>query len=98
MELHNELKKLLNYDFEQVINIGCPEGYYAVGLAMNLPKAEIHAFDISGDNSTYCCPEVAKELSQKLSIDVDLLNGNYPTKQEDRDLIINNTRALFDND
>lgn len=50
MELHNELKNLLNYDFEQVINIGCAEGYYAVGLAMNLPKAEIHAFDIDSES------------------------------------------------
>ena len=74
------------------------EGIWKITCKKISSGIEIHAFDISGDNVTYWCPEVAKELSQKLSIDVDLLNGNYPTEQEDRDLIINNTRALFDND
>ena len=59
---------------------------------------EIHAFDITGDPTTYWCPEVAKELSEKLSIGLDLLNGNYPTEQDDRDSIVVNTRALFDNE
>ena len=29
-----------------VVNIGCAEGYYAVGLAMRLPSARVHAIDI----------------------------------------------------
>lgn len=74
------------------------EGIWKITCKKISSGIEIHAFDISGDHTTYWCPEVAKELSQKLSIDVDLLNANYPTEQEDRDLIINNTRALFDND
>ena len=73
------------------------EGIWKITCKKISSGIEIHAFDISGDNTTYWCPEVAKELSQKLSIDVDLLNGNYPTEEENRDLIINNARALFDN-
>ncbi len=30
-----------------VIDVGCAEGYYAVGLARRMPEATIHAFDIS---------------------------------------------------
>ena len=32
--------------YRTVINAGCAEGYYAVGLARRLPGAAIHAFDI----------------------------------------------------
>jgi SAM-dependent methyltransferase len=30
----------------RVINVGCAEGYYAVGMGMRLPSATIHAIDV----------------------------------------------------
>jgi hypothetical protein len=58
---------------------------------------ELHAFDISGDSTTYWCPETAKELARKISLDRDLLNGNFPIEQSERDEIISSTRAIFNN-
>ena len=58
---------------------------------------ELHAFDISGDSTTYWCPETAKELAVKISLDRDWLNGNFPIEQSERDEIISSTRAIFNN-
>lgn len=43
---------------EVVLNIGCAEGWYAVGLARLLPAAEIHAFDID-PTARGLCAEMA---------------------------------------
>ena len=48
---------------QQVINVGCAEGYYAVGLARLLPTAAILAFDI----------DIA---AQRLCATAAALNGN----------------------
>ena len=37
-----------------VINVGCAEGYYAVGLARLLPRATVYAFDIASDACAIC--------------------------------------------
>jgi hypothetical protein len=56
---------------------------------------ELHAFDISGDSTTYWCPETAKELAEKISLDCDWLNGNFPIEQSERDEIITSIRGRF---
>lgn len=45
-ELHGELAALAESPPETVIDIGCAEGYYAVGLARLMPGVTVHAFDI----------------------------------------------------
>jgi hypothetical protein len=37
-----------------VVNVGCAEGYYAVGLARLLPRARVYAFDILADARDIC--------------------------------------------
>ncbi len=37
-----------------VVNVGCAEGYYAVGLARMLPRATVHAFDIAPKACDIC--------------------------------------------
>ena len=44
-ELHGCLERFLRKDYRCVVNIGCGEGYYAVGLALRLPRARVYAFD-----------------------------------------------------
>jgi hypothetical protein len=45
-EVHSLLEELIASSPARIINVGCAEGYYAVGLALRLPNAEVHAFDI----------------------------------------------------
>jgi hypothetical protein len=46
-ELHSHVAAAAETRPRRVINIGCAEGYYAVGLALALPDAEILAYDLS---------------------------------------------------
>ena len=43
--LHPVLASVLQRPYDNVINIGCAEGYYAVGLAQRLPGVPVIAFD-----------------------------------------------------
>lgn len=44
-ELHPDLMKFVDEGIDTVVDIGCAEGYYAVGLARLMPHAIVHAFD-----------------------------------------------------
>lgn len=53
-----------------VINVGCAEGYYAVGMATRLPNATVFGIDID-DKSLELC----KQLAKKNDTQVTTLNG-----------------------
>lgn len=44
-ELHVALTALFANDYDTVVDIGSAEGYYAVGLALRLPRAAVYAYD-----------------------------------------------------
>ncbi len=46
LEIQPAVAASLARGYERVVNVGCGEGYYAVGYALRLPAAEIHAFDL----------------------------------------------------
>jgi SAM-dependent methyltransferase len=45
-ELHPHIEALTARGVDCVIDVGCAEGYYAVGLARLLPQAAVYAFDL----------------------------------------------------
>ncbi|MEX2628338.1 MAG: class I SAM-dependent methyltransferase [Tistlia sp.] len=45
VELHGLLAGLAERDFEVIVDVGCAEGYYAVGLARAFPSARVVAVD-----------------------------------------------------
>jgi hypothetical protein len=53
-ELHEELERLLSRPFRNIVNIGCADGYYAVGLALRLPQARVLAYETLPHNRRYC--------------------------------------------
>ena len=57
-ELHPHLLAFAREDVEAVIDVGCAEGYYAVGLARLMPQATVHAFDID-EAARAACAELA---------------------------------------
>jgi predicted O-methyltransferase YrrM len=40
--------------YRRVVNVGCAEGYYAVGLALALKEARVHALDRSARSQKIC--------------------------------------------
>lgn len=59
-ELHKAVEKAVARKPDVVINVGCAEGFYAIGLARRLPKARVHAFDISSEAQAACASAAAE--------------------------------------
>lgn len=53
-ELHPVLEEMLANQHTAIVDIGCAEGYYAVGLGLRVADADIYAFDISADARMLC--------------------------------------------
>lgn len=58
-ELHPHLSALAS-EVDCVIDVGCAEGYYAVGLARLIPLAQVFAFDISEAARRQCAELAAR--------------------------------------
>jgi SAM-dependent methyltransferase len=53
-ELHDAIYQLAGRGYERVVNIGCGEGYYAVGLARLLPNVHVLALDSAPSAQAFC--------------------------------------------
>jgi len=58
-ELNQTFETLGEINYSCIVDIGCAEGYYAVGLASHFKSANIFAFDID-ENAQKLCKEMAK--------------------------------------
>ena len=57
-ELHCILERIIETDYREIVNIGCGEGYYAIGLALRLPGTRVYAFD-TDRWARYLCRQMA---------------------------------------
>jgi hypothetical protein len=90
-ELREVLLKAIERAPSIVINVGCAEGYYAVGLARLLPNATIYAFDIDS-RARAICSRAAEENGVSSRVVIDGLctaeDLSKITKHPDRTLIV----------
>ncbi|MDE0809536.1 MAG: hypothetical protein OSB69_09430 [Alphaproteobacteria bacterium] len=59
-ELHPVIDHIRARGYPNVVNIGCAEGYYAVGLARLLPNSRVWAYD-TDENARKICASVAEQ-------------------------------------
>jgi hypothetical protein len=71
-ELHQILEEICLNDYSEIVDVGCAEGYYAVGLAMRLPKAKVFAFDTDDDAIRLC-----KQMAQMNKVAERLIIGSF---------------------
>lgn len=45
-ELHSTFEEIISTNYTQILDVGCAEGYYAVGLALRMPNVKVVAYDI----------------------------------------------------
>jgi precorrin-6B methylase 2 len=57
-ELHPHLAALASGGIDCVIDVGCAEGYYAVGLARLMPEVTVYAYDIE-EKARIICADLA---------------------------------------
>lgn len=53
-ELWDIIEDFKKNKYTEIIDVGCAEGYYAVGLGINIPEATIYAYDISKKARLLC--------------------------------------------
>lgn len=76
--LQPAVERAIARDYGSVINIGCAEGYYAVGLARRLPTAKISAFDIDA-KARQACAELARKngVGDRIAIDAGFTHADF---------------------
>jgi len=53
-ELHDYFHLTFTKSYEIILDIGCAEGYYAIGLAKRFPGTSVYAYDIDGEARNLC--------------------------------------------
>jgi hypothetical protein len=54
MQLHSIIHRIMGTSYSDILNIGCAEGYYAVGLAVKMPQTIVHCFDSNEKDLDFC--------------------------------------------
>ncbi len=52
--LHPFIERAVRSGYEVVLNVGCAEGYYAVGMARRMPAVRVRAFDLDARAREAC--------------------------------------------
>jgi hypothetical protein len=76
LELHEVIESRKAEDYNVILDIGCAEGYYAVGLARRL-RVPVHAFDTEFRERNYCWKMAVENRVERL---VDLYGWCSPTR------------------
>ena len=69
--LHEFIEKAISNNYSAILNIGCAEGYYAVGMARRMPNTQIMAFDLNAK-----AQEICNALAQKNGVSDRVKVGN----------------------
>lgn len=88
-ELQPAIDAAVERGYERIIDIGCAEGYYAVGLAQRLQQAEVFAFDID-DNAQQLCRQMADRngVGHRVHIDAECTHTDLEALVTQRTLVI----------
>ena len=66
-ELHDVLRQLVEARYDVIINIGCAEGYYAVGMKRLCPQARVLAYD-TNPAAQKACGDVATRNGVEIEV------------------------------
>lgn len=53
-ELHPVIGAVLKRRHKLIVDVGCAEGYYAIGLALHVPESRVYAYDIDPQARMLC--------------------------------------------
>lgn len=59
LEIAPIIERIIKSSYSVIVDVGCAEGYYAVGLAICCPKAHIYAFD-AGLEARQACQQLSE--------------------------------------
>jgi hypothetical protein len=85
------LEEAMSASYATILNIGCAEGYYAVGFARRLPDARIWAFDLDANARAVC-----QSLAEKNGVASRVTIGGLFRPADFRDYAHGRTLVLCD--
>jgi hypothetical protein len=53
-ELRGIIERVCSTGYSDIVDVGCAEGYYAVGLALRMPNAKVYAYDVDEEAIRLC--------------------------------------------
>lgn len=71
------IQEIINNKYENIINIGCAEGYYAIGLALTSPNSKVYAYDTDAEALLLC-----KELARSNNVESKIIINDLCTHKE----------------
>src|SRR5262249_28525105 len=89
-ELAPHIEKLVSGgSIEVVVNIGCGEGYYSVGLARLAPQAHVFAYDANDRAHSVCARNAAlNSVSERFTLDRACTPENLDSICKDKKTLI----------
>jgi len=79
-ELHPVIDYIRERQHQNILNIGCAEGYYAIGLARLLPNSQIWAYDTDEQAQTACADlAVENGMRDRISISGTFTHEDFAT-------------------
>lgn len=75
-ELHDVIEEIIQNQYNTIIDVGCAEGYYVLGLASRLPQARIYAFDID-----FISRKQVLKIARLNNLAHQIVIGNYLTHE-----------------
>ncbi|MBK9329831.1 MAG: methyltransferase [Sphingobacteriales bacterium] len=88
-ELHTTVETLIGRRFEHVYDVGCAEGYYAIGFALRNPETKIFAYDINDTARTLCRQmSVLNHVEERVCIETAFTQETFKQIPQSKDTLI----------
>lgn len=87
-EIAPAISYIIQQPYSSIVDIGCAEGYYAIGIAMHMKKAKVFAFD-TNQNALSLCNQMAT-LN-----DVKIETGGFCDKDKLQKLELGDKALIF---
>lgn len=71
-ELQPLIEQMCLQPYSEIVDIGCAEGYYAVGLAMRIASAKVYAFDTNPEALRLC-----RRMAQANNVSDRVITGGF---------------------
>jgi hypothetical protein len=91
LEIQPWIKQIIQDDYQTIIDLGCAEGYYAVGLALRCPRTTIYAYDGDPEAQVAC-----RELAALNGVEDRVKIGGYCEPETLKNLPLDHAMLICD--
>lgn len=83
------IEEAISKAYSKILNIGCAEGYYAVGMARRMPSTQVLAFDLNQNAQDVCADLALKNnVLQRVTIGALFKPEDFATYENEKVLVL----------